>query len=474
MSSSRWTTIAMLVMGATGVAPCLAAIPAPQTIDYGKFGKVELRRPDGPPQSVVLFLSGEGGWNQAAIDLATPLVAKGALVAGIDTPHYLAQLRRKDNGCNYMAWDLEDLAHRVEKEIGFQQYVTPMLLGQGPGAATAYATLVQGAQGMFNGAVSVGFCPEQSFGGAPLCPGPGAGLHAYKTSGEALTLDPAPVLKDKWIAIQPQKDTACSGRDITDFASRVGNAEVQRLAASRAPMTPAEVSPLLMTAYDKLFAAAAAHKLATSSAGTVNVDDLPLIELPTSVHSRRIALMISGDGGWAELDRQVSSALSARGVPVVGLNSLKYFWGERTPQATTADVSRILRHYLASWQASEVLLVGYSFGADVMPFIINRLPADLRARVVSATLLSLSEQASFEVHMAGWMGKVTDDGMPTRPELDAIKDLPVLCLAGAGDAEAACNKFTGPTYTSASLGEGHHFSGKYAEIADRLLAFSAR
>ena len=57
------------------------------------------------------------------------------------------------------------------------------------------------------------------------------------------------------------------------------------------------------------------------------------LELPTAVHSRRIALLITGDGGWAQLDKEVSAALEARGVPVVGLNSLKYFWGERTKEA---------------------------------------------------------------------------------------------------------------------------------------------
>lgn len=165
---------------------------------------------------------------------------------------------------------------------------------------------------------------------------------------------------------------------------------------------------------------------------------------------------------------------AARGVPVVGMNSLRYFWGERTPRATTHDVSRVLRHYLAQWQASEILLIGYSFGADVMPFIINRLPPDLRARVVSATLLSLSKTASFEVHMADWMGAATTDGRPTLPELQSIKDVPLLCVAGAGDEEAACNDFTAPTYSAQSIGEGHHFSGRFAEIADRLLAFAAR
>ncbi|MEO7775847.1 MAG: AcvB/VirJ family lysyl-phosphatidylglycerol hydrolase [Steroidobacteraceae bacterium] len=446
---------------ASGAAPA-------QSIVYGKFGKVVLLRPAGTPKSVVLFLSDDAGWTQALNEFAQLLVAKGALVAGIDTPRYLAQLARKDDGCNYMAWDIEDLAHRVEKEIGFQQYLTPMIVGQGSGAATSYATLVQSSSGMFAGAVSLDFCPEQSFGGAPLCPGPAAGLRSYKTSGGALLLDPAPVLKDRWIAIQPKQDASCTGHNIDTFATRVGNSQVVRLRNAH------EAGPQLVAAHDQLVAAVQARRLATSNSSSIGVDDLPLVELPTTVHSRRIALLITGDGGWAELDKAVSSALVARGVPVVGFNALKYFWGERTQEGTADDIARVLRHYLASWQASEILLVGYSFGADVMPFVINRLPADLRTRVVSATLLSLGSTASFEVHMAGWMGKAASDGVPTQPELAKIRDLPILCLYGAGDNESACDEFKGPTYTALTIGEGHHFSGQYAQLADSLLAFSAR
>jgi type IV secretory pathway VirJ component len=460
---------ALLLATCAGVAAERA-----QSIDYGKFGRVRLLYPAGTPRNVVLFLSGESGWNPNAEDMARPLVARGAVVAGIDTPHYLAQLRRNDGGCNYMAWDLEDLSHRVEKEVGFQQFVTPLLVGYGPGAATAYATLVQAPAGMFGGAISLGFCPEQSFGGAPLCPGPAAGLHSYKGFGNALVLDPAPLLEDKWIAIQPQQELACGAHRIDEFASRVGNAAVLRLPAGRVAIAARDSAPQLLATYDRLLSAATAKRVASGGNAASDVDDLPLIEVPTAVHSRRIALFISGDGGWAELDKEVSAALAARGVPVVGLNSLRYFWGERAQQATADDVSRVLRHYLEDWQASEILLIGYSFGADVMPFIINRLPPDLHARIISATLLSLSRSASFEVHMAGWMGAAPADGVPTLPELQAIRDVPLLCLAGAGDREAACNDFSGPAYTAQSIGEGHHFSGRFAEIADRLLAFAAR
>ncbi len=42
------------------------------------------------------------------------------------------------------------------------------------------------------------------------------------------------------------------------------------------------------------------------------------------------AVILSGDGGWAGLDKKVAAALAAQGIDVVGIDSLRYFWSERT------------------------------------------------------------------------------------------------------------------------------------------------
>ena len=89
---------------------------------------------------------------------------------------------------------------------------------------------------------------------------------------------------------------------------------------------------------------------------------------------------MSGDGGWAGLDQDVAAALSAKGIPVVGLDSLRYYWTARTPDGLAADTDRIVRYYLAHFGKRRVLLIGYSQGADVLPFAVNRLPAATRAR----------------------------------------------------------------------------------------------
>ena len=61
--------------------------------------------------------------------------------------------------------------------------------------------------------------------------------------------------------------------------------------------------------------------------------------------------------------------MAAHGVSVIGFNSLKYFWNARKPDEMAHDLERTLTHYAAKWGADKFIVVGYSIGADVMPFM---------------------------------------------------------------------------------------------------------
>lgn len=213
---------------------------------------------------------------------------------------------------------------------------------------------------------------------------------------------------------------------------------------------------------------------ACSRAPPAQVDDLPLTPLPVAKPSPLLVLMISGDGGWAGLDQELAAQFNERGLPVVGVSSLKYFWKLRTPDETAADITRALHHYVAEWKTAKILLVGYSFGADVMPFVYNRLPADLKSRVTGIALLAVSDRADFEVHVADWVGAEGEGGLDVGPELARIAHLPVLCLWGEGDdvAEKGCAQSAGPQRKTLSIGDGHHFGYLHSELATQILAYA--
>jgi len=79
-----------------------------------------------------------------------------------------------------------------------------------------------------------------------------------------------------------------------------------------------------------------------------------------------MAVHITGDGGWGVTDSGLSDTLAQHGIPVVGLNSLRYFWTPRTPEGAANDLERIIRYYLATWKKDEAVIIGYSMGVEVL------------------------------------------------------------------------------------------------------------
>jgi type IV secretory pathway VirJ component len=92
----------------------------------------------------------------------------------------------------------------------------------------------------------------------------------------------------------------------------------------------------------------------------------------------------------------------------------------------------------------------------------------MRSRVALVGLLGLSEQASFEFHVAGWLGIETGH-YATVPEVARLGTTPVLCLRGEDEGDSACRLLHGAAVRSATLPGGHHFGGDYERIADVLL-----
>jgi type IV secretory pathway VirJ component len=86
------------------------------------------------------------------------------------------------------------------------------------------------------------------------------------------------------------------------------------------------------------------------------------------------------------------------------------------------------------------------------------------------SLLGIDARASFEVHVAEWIGGA-GGGPPTRPELEAMKE-PVLCIYGADESDSICPELPGTRVTREEIGKGHHFSGDYSLLADRILGFT--
>ncbi|MBV6520558.1 MAG: hypothetical protein MNPFHGCM_00675 [Gemmatimonadaceae bacterium] len=185
---------------------------------------------------------------------------------------------------------------------------------------------------------------------------------------------------------------------------------------------------------------ARALQVAANDSLSLSVVDLPIHEVPSHVAGRSLAILVTGDGGWVDADRGLARELASNGLPVVALDVRAYLRAaKRTPSTMAADAERVIRHYSDAWQRDDVVLIGYSRGADVVPFIANRIGQDLRDRIALVALLGMSLRASFEFH---WMDLLMESHRPTdlpvAPELERLRGKRMICIYGEDEKDSAC------------------------------------
>jgi type IV secretory pathway VirJ component len=461
----------------TGVAVAPAApvwTPiAEQRLDYGRFKQLAVYTPASSARGVVLLLSGTDGWTPRMSDLANRIARQGALVVGIDLAQFDDVLEKDGGECVFPDGDLENLSHFIQAYSHLPGYLSPILAGYSAGGTLAYATLVQAPPNTFAAAVSMNFCPAYPLR-KPLCKGSGVGF-SPRAGSAGVDFLPAPHLSLPWIALQGDPDPACDAAAVRRFVAQVPGAQLIDVPPATAPSTAAAAgdafpwAPSHSKAFDTLIAAHAPTVTATGPSALGDLPIVPVTPLPGAPASDTFAILLSGDGGWAGLDKEVAGALAAKGIFVAGVDSLRYFWSARTPAGLAADLDRMIDYYGHQLGKRKVVLVGYSQGADVLPFAVNRLSPATRSHVVLTAILGMSEHALFEFHMSSWVSD-DDSGPATMPEVERISGAPVLCIYGAQEDDSLCPRLDPHKVVVVKLKGGHHFDGDYDSLARTILA----
>jgi type IV secretory pathway VirJ component len=449
---------------------CSGMFTGGETLSHGRFHNVHVYKPKSEVRHFALFFSGDGGWDDGLADIARALAAQGTLVAGIDTSDLFEELEKDGGNCVFPVGDLENLSHFVQAYYKLPTYFTPLVVGYSAGASLAYAALAQAPAGTFTGALSLSFCADLDLR-KPLCKA-GELQYTPRKNDAGFRLEPAiKGLRAPWIAMHGTVDEECSAAEAKTFVSQVPGAQFVELPGIAHQY--GEMS-LWMPQLDAAYASLIAHEPNPVHAPPRSLADLPIIELqPTGTGevNDTFAVLFSGDGGWAGIDRDVAAVLAGRGIPVAGWDSLRYFWTARTPSGVAGDLDRILQYYAQHWRKKKALVIGYSQGADVLPFAMNRLPPRSRALVERTALIGIGETAAFEFHVTNWFGSGSGE-LPIAPEMARMSAANTLCLYGEGDEESICPK-VGPGHaTVIKMPGGHHFggSGSYEHLADVILA----
>lgn len=191
---------------------------------------------------------------------------------------------------------------------------------------------------------------------------------------------------------------------------------------------------------------------------------------PAGSERHPLVLFITGDGGMKKFSVNMVDAFTSKGYAVVALNALRYFWKQKTAAQAGADVAALLRHYDRQWKHPGFLLVGYSMGADVLPFIFNNLPADLRAQTKQLVFMSPSRFTDMEVHLPEMLGKTMKNGMSVAEAINRITNHPLLLLFGEGEKDFDLKELHISNYQHMVLPGGHHYDNEAGNVVQTIVS----
>lgn len=431
-----------------GLCVLVAALwsPLAHAMDGGRLGEVSVVEPVGPPRGLVVLFSASSGWGTEEERAARLLSQDGVLVVRVDTRRFVETIAGDTEDCHWASGDAEQVSRRLQRERGWPDYLPPIMAGMGTGGTLARLALAEAPPNTFAGAVSID--PAATlFSRKPFCLSqpakPVAGGFTYGVS-------PLPGFWQVGIT--------------SDFA----DADRRALAAL---WHGGEVFGLTkLSGYPDRARHLAALVADNVAEGAARGGDVPVVEMPAGASSPFLAVILSGDGGWRDIDTSIATYFHGKGINVVGFDSLKYFWTRKPPDTVAADIGAVIERYRTRWKTGKVALIGYSFGADVLPFVYTRLPEQTKARVAELALLGLAHHTDFEIHVQGWMGKdVGADAASVVAELDKVPAARVQCFYGEEDATSACHGLDAKGVEVVATPGGHHFGGDYDRIAQRIL-----
>jgi type IV secretory pathway VirJ component len=157
------------------------------------------------------------------------------------------------------------------------------------------------------------------------------------------------------------------------------------------------------------------------------------------VRRQAVAIFLSGDmGSHIGMGPRISARLAADGIPVLDINSLTYFRTRRTPEEATRLIVEAMDHARARWpDRPRILLIGQSYGADMLHVGLAGLPTGLRRRVAFVGLVVPGATVEYRASPGEIFTFLmrADDALPSARQLRWV---PALCVHGLEERDSLC------------------------------------
>jgi type IV secretory pathway VirJ component len=438
------------------------------SLNVARFGKVFIYKQSGLPRNIAIMISGDAGWKYGVLEFAKSFAEKNIVVIGVDILRYYRELRSRKNECYMVAPDFVELATAVERKYNFRGYIPPVIMGYSSGATLVYGILAQARPGTFIGGISLGFCPDIELP-KRLCQTNGL-IEKVITEGKSYLLQPDSFLGNPWIVLQGKKDKICNFDTVADFVKKTVDAELIAIPETGHDFSRlADFMPQLKEAYNKMIT-----KYLSDQAG--NVSTKQFTDTPYNITKEKIpdsnapiALLFSGDGGWFGFEQSIANKLGNYGIPTIGIDTKKYFWNRKTPEKTASDMAEILIYYAKEWGKTKFIIIGYSQGAEIVPFLVTHFSDALKSKVLSAVMLSPEITTDFEIHITNMIGLGSrQNTYNVIEEINKMQKIPTFCIFGEGEKTPVPDLLKGTSIKISFVPGDHHYKGNAALIVKTM------
>ena len=186
-------------------------------------------------------------------------------------------------------------------------------------------------------------------------------------------------------------------------------------------------------------------------------ENLPLLT-ERSDSTNYLFFHVTGDGGMRGFDIKLSEQYKGHGYSYIFLNAYKYFFAPKTPDQFATDIVPVIKAYLEKWGKNSIVLSGFSFGAEVIPFLYNRLPDELKQKVRLVVLLTPASTSDFTIHFADMIGANNVYDNDVVKEVEKITTAQVLAIFGEKEESSFPPNHKQDNYQAIFILGSHHFT----------------
>lgn len=198
--------------------------------------------------------------------------------------------------------------------------------------------------------------------------------------------------------------------------------------------------------------------------------DVPATARTPSNRAGLVAIIFSGDAGYQiGMPSMIGNRLAAAGIPVVGVNMLAYFRTTRTPTDATRLVATAINHAIAFAHDDRVILVGQSYGADMLHVGLAKLPMQLRDKVQLVALVVPGSTIGMRATPGGTLSFNVSE-VPALWTARLLDWVPAVCIQGVEETTSLCPLLSAPNVAKIPMPGGHPLHWDADGLTARLLA----